>query len=124
MPQHSLLSRLLPRCLASAFCSLLLGVLPLPAQQSAPPLVLSGAGGIALGIGSAELFDGYRQATGLRANEFSVPLVASAGVAVALGSIRVGAECGYFRAESREQGAPPAQRLRSLMNISSCSFCL
>lgn len=114
MPQHSLLSRLLPRCLASAFCSLLLGVLPLPAQQSAPPLVLSGAGGIALGIGSAELFDGYRQATGLRANEFSVPLVASAGVAVALGSIRVGAECGYFRAESREQGAPPSSTATQL----------
>ncbi|GIV55404.1 MAG: hypothetical protein KatS3mg040_0172 [Candidatus Kapaibacterium sp.] len=105
MPQHSSQSRLLPRCLASAFCSLLLA-LPLVAQHSAPPLVLSGAGGIALGIGSAELFDSYRQATGLRANEFSVPLVASAGVAVALGSVRVGAECSYFRAESRERGSP------------------
>lgn len=106
MPLYSLQSRLLPRCLASAFCSLLLVALPLDAQQSTPPLVLSGAGGIALGIGSAEFFDGYRQATGLRANEFSVPLVANAGVAIALPTIRIGADVSFCRAESREQGSP------------------
>ena len=108
MRPHSLLLRLLPRSWASVFCSLVLLTELLLAQQHTPPppLVLSVQGGIALGLGSAELFDGYRQATGLRANEYGVPIVPRASVAVEIGRLRFGVDGSYIRAESRETGSP------------------
>lgn len=98
---------------ASVFCSLLLAV-PLWAQRQTLPIVLGGGGGIALGVGASELFDGYRAATGLRANDFDVPLVASGAVLVDFGGVRVGAAADYFRTQFLERGSPQTAPQRVL----------
>lgn len=115
MRPHCLPPRSLPRCWASVFCSVLLCTATLCAQpRSGYPLVLGASGGVALGIGSAELFDGYRQTTGLRNNDFDVPLTVGAIVLVELGGVRVGATADYFRAQSLEHGSPTAAPQREL----------
>jgi hypothetical protein len=116
MQLHNLQPRLLRRFLASGFCSLLLSASFLWAQPATRnyPLVLGASGGIALGIGSAALFDGYRQLTGLRNNDFDVPLSAQAVALIELGGIRIGASANYFRTQSLERGSPPQSPQRVL----------
>lgn len=67
-----------------------------------------------MGIGTAELFDYYRQRTGLRNNDFDVPLVAAAQVLVDLRSVRIGVSADYMMARSIERGSPPGQPQRTL----------
>lgn len=77
-------------------------------------MVIGASGGVAFGIGSAALFDAYRQATGLRNNDFDVPLVAGAVALVELGGMRIGAAVDYFRAQSLERGTSPSSPERVL----------
>lgn len=113
MPQPHLLLKLLRLFWASAFCSLVVAS-SLFAQRQAYPIALGAYGGIALGIGSAALFDGYRQITGLRSNDFDVPLVAGASVLIDFDGVRIGARGEYLRAQSIERGSPPAAPQRTL----------
>ncbi|MCS7000718.1 MAG: hypothetical protein NZ481_07555, partial [Candidatus Kapabacteria bacterium] len=75
-------------------------------QRPSYPIVLGVSGGIAMGIGSSQLFEGYRQATGLRSNDFNVPLTAGAVVFVDVGGLRLGASSDVYFAQSLERGTP------------------
>lgn len=112
MPQLHLLPKLLHLFWASAYCSLVL-IPGLFAQRQAYPITLGAYGGIALGIGSAVLFDGYRQITGLRSNDFDVPLVAGASVLIDFDGVRIGVRGEYLRAQSIERGSPLAAPQRT-----------
>ncbi|MCX7930299.1 MAG: hypothetical protein N2663_06230 [Chlorobi bacterium] len=108
-----LLRKLLRRFWASAFCSLLL-LIPAWAQRESPPIVLAAGGGIALGVGASEFFDGYRAVTGLRANDFDVPTVVAGMLLIDVGGVRIGTAIEHFRARFLERGSPQTAPQRVL----------